>query len=130
MEISHGNDKAVPETEENTDASQRPELSGKHCTWCGKDLALSGTGRKRRYCKQSCRQRAYEQRHALSSASIAEDSVILSRHEHESLIERLYLLRCACEDLNTAIVEASSLEELSEMSSELVSLARDAERLR
>ncbi|WP_123459618.1 hypothetical protein [Streptomyces sp. PanSC19] len=32
------------------------------CLWCGTVVAQTGTGRKRDYCRRSCRQRAYEER--------------------------------------------------------------------
>src|ERR1700758_3549277 len=36
------------------------------CRWCGRDVTDAGTGRRRQYCRQSCRQRAYEQRATLT----------------------------------------------------------------
>ena len=33
------------------------------CRWCGREVADAGMGRRRQYCRQSCRQRAYEHRH-------------------------------------------------------------------
>lgn len=32
------------------------------CLWCGSEFKASGVGRPRKYCKKSCRQRAYESR--------------------------------------------------------------------
>lgn len=32
------------------------------CEWCGGQVRQPGVGRQRRYCRQSCRQRAYEER--------------------------------------------------------------------
>ena len=36
------------------------------CRWCGRDVTDAGMGRRRQYCRQSCRQRAYEQRATLT----------------------------------------------------------------
>ncbi|MFJ5646393.1 hypothetical protein [Streptomyces sp. NPDC093223] len=32
------------------------------CAWCGGSIPQKGVGRRRDYCRRSCRQRAYEQR--------------------------------------------------------------------
>lgn len=32
------------------------------CSWCGQEMTVSSRGRPRKYCKQSCKQRAYESR--------------------------------------------------------------------
>lgn len=88
------------------------------------------TGRRRRYCRRSCRQRAYEQRQSLRSRELPEGTVVLSETESADLMDRMFQLRCACEDLHTAIAEGAGAAELRAMSDELVSLARRAERLR
>lgn len=87
-------------------------------------------GRRRRYCRQSCRQRAYEQRHALAGTDIPPDSVILSAEDVRAAADRSFQLRCACEDVATAVAEDAPREELRRICADLVQLARDAERLR
>ena len=66
----------------------------------------SEVGRRRRYCRQSCRQRAYEHRSTLRGTSIA------------------------AEDVATALREGAEREELLSLRIGLVTLAREAERLR
>ncbi|TCN50447.1 hypothetical protein EV641_11299 [Rhodococcus sp. SMB37] len=89
-----------------------------------------GTGRRRRYCRQSCRQRAYEQRATAASTGLAADAVVLSAMEAESLTDRAFEVRCAAEDVATAVDEGADQVELRRLCAELVELARAAERLR
>lgn len=56
--------------------------------------------------------------------------MVLSESESADLMDRMFQLRCACEDLHTAIAEGETPGELARMSDELVSAARRAERLR
>lgn len=90
----------------------------------------SATGRRRKYCKRSCRQRAYEQRTLVNGTAIPEDAVILSEAEAAGLGDRIFALRCAAEDLRTAVAEGADHPTLLELSAELVELARAAERIR
>lgn len=55
---------------------------------------------------------------------------MLSESESAELMDRMFQLRCACEDLHTAIAEGEDPAELTRMSDELVAAARRAERLR
>ena len=90
----------------------------------------SDTGRRRKYCKRSCRQRAYEQRTLVAGTSIPGDALILSPDEAASLGDRLFALRCAAQDVRTAIAEGADADELGGLADELVRLAEEAERLR
>lgn len=56
--------------------------------------------------------------------------MVLSETESADLMDRMFQLRCACEDLHTAIVEGADTTELTRMSDDLVAAARRAERLR
>jgi hypothetical protein len=105
---------------------RRPES----CRWCGREIAVSDAGRRRLYCRQSCRQRAYEHRNALKGTDIPPDSVVLSAQEAADLIDRWFAARCAAEDIATAIAEEADTAELAQLSDRLVTLARAAERLR
>ncbi|KQU45740.1 hypothetical protein ASG84_10460 [Rhodococcus sp. Leaf278] len=100
------------------------------CTWCGRPVADSGTGRKRRYCRQSCRQRAYEQRTAMKETSIPDDAIILTADEASAAADRAFEVRCAAEDVSTAVTEGANTAELHRLCVELLTKARDAERLR
>jgi hypothetical protein len=101
------------------------------CLWCGRELQSSSTvGRRRRYCAQACRQRAYENRHALERGAIPVDAVVLTQQERDDLADRLYQMRCAAEDVATALAEAADHGELSALVGEMLAAARSAERIR
>ncbi|GAA4488632.1 hypothetical protein GCM10023094_48860 [Rhodococcus olei] len=106
--------------------SRRPES----CLWCGREVPDAGVGRRRRYCRQSCRQRAYEQRAAVKGTSIAVDSTVLTAAEAAAAMDRMFAVRCAAEDVATAAAEGAHANEIAELCDTLVHLARDAERLR
>ncbi|CAM2758707.1 hypothetical protein [Skermania piniformis] len=100
------------------------------CLWCGREVAAAESGRRRRYCRQSCRQRAYEQRIAVRGTSFPADSTVLSAQEVTDLADRIFAARCAAEDVVIAIREGAANDELSTLCAELLVRARDAERLR
>ncbi len=101
------------------------------CLWCGRELpAAQGIGRRRRYCAQSCRQRAYENRNALERGSLPPDAVVLSGLERDDLADRLYQVRCAAEDVATALGESADRGELLDLVDQLLAAARSAERIR
>ncbi|MFB7874631.1 MULTISPECIES: hypothetical protein [unclassified Nocardia] len=100
------------------------------CQWCGREIVDSESGRRRRYCRQSCRQRAYEHRSSLKGTGIPEDAVVLSAQEVTDLADRWFAARCAAEDVATAVGEGADAAELAQLSATLVELAREAERLR
>ncbi|WP_239004038.1 hypothetical protein [Nocardia panacis] len=100
------------------------------CLWCGREIVESEAGRRRRYCRQSCRQRAYEHRNSLKGTGIPSDAVVLSAQEASDLADRWFAARCAAEDIATAIGEGADTEELTGLSKTLLELTREAERLR
>ena len=101
------------------------------CLWCGRELPSAGSvGRRRRYCAQACRQRAYENRNALQRGELPPDAVVLSPEERNDLADRLYQVRCAAEDVATALEEGSGRRELEPLVLELLAAARSAERIR
>lgn len=112
-------------------ADQKPPRRGEtSCAWCGRPVDEGDTGRRRRYCRRSCRQRAYEQRKSLRVQELPEGTVVLSEAESADLMDRMFQLRCACEDLHTAVLEGEDSAAIAQMSAELVDIARRAERLR
>lgn len=103
----------------------------KHCGWCGRRLPEGGNvGRRRRYCGQSCRQRAYERRTALQRSGLPEDAVVLSDTEIASLQDRLFQLRCAAEDVVTAADDGASNAELRRLADDIFQAAKGLEQLR
>ncbi|MBV9513296.1 MAG: hypothetical protein JO280_04505 [Mycobacteriaceae bacterium] len=97
------------------------------CLWCGRDVIDAGMGRRRQYCRQSCRQRAYEQRAAGKGAELPAGTVVLSADEASRLSDRVYQLRCAAEDVATAVDEGAETAELRELCDTLLSAAKAAD---
>ncbi len=56
--------------------------------------------------------------------------MVLSAQEAADLADRWFAARCAAEDVATAVTEGADHGELLELTSTLVSLAKEAERLR
>ena len=103
----------------------------RHCGWCGLRLPEDGkVGRPRRYCSQSCRQRAYERRSAVQRGGLPEDAVVLSAAELADLQDRLFQLRCAAEDVATAADDGAGARELRNLAAAVVENAHGLERLR
>ena len=101
------------------------------CLWCARELPSVGSlGRRRRYCAQACRQRAYENRNALQRGGLPADAVVLSADERDDLADRLYQVRCAAEDISTALAEGVRPGELESLVDQLVLCARQAEHIR
>ena len=87
-------------------------------------------GRRRRYCAQACRQRAYENRNALERGALPPDAVVLTAQERDDLADRLYQVRCAAEDVATALAESAPQSALESLVGDVLAAARSAERLR
>jgi hypothetical protein len=87
-------------------------------------------GRRRQYCRQSCRQRAYEQRASINGVqgtSLPTDAVVLSADEAADLSDRVYQVRCAAEDVATALDEGAGTPELRELCAALMRAANAAD---
>jgi hypothetical protein len=84
-------------------------------------------GRRRQYCRQSCRQRAYEQRAAVKGSALPTDAVVLSAEEAARLSDRFYQLRCAAEDVSIAVDEGAAASELRELCDALLHAAKAAD---
>lgn len=103
------------------------------CRWCGRDVGGADIGRRRQYCRQSCRQRAYEQRAQLTvgrSTALAPDAVVLSAAEAAAMSDRVFQVRCAAEDVATALGEGASPQELQRLCDTLLHAVDAADRWR
>jgi hypothetical protein len=63
-------------------------------------------------------------------AGLTEDAVVLSGREFDDLTDRVYQLRCAAEDVLSAVVDGAEAPELRRLATDLMSAARALERLR
>ncbi|MGP4056982.1 hypothetical protein ACTWP6_19530 [Mycobacterium sp. 4D054] len=106
-----------------TSTRRRPQS----CRWCGREVADAGLGRRRQYCRQSCRQRAYEQRAMVKGTSVPPDAVVLSAEEASELSDRVYQVRCAAEDMAIALDEGADPAELKELCDAVMRAAREAD---
>ncbi|MDR7303489.1 hypothetical protein [Haloactinomyces albus] len=107
------------------------QRSVRHCAWCGRRVPDAGrVGRPRLYCGQSCRQRAYERRAAVQRSGLPEDAVVLSATELDDLQDRLFQLRCAAEDVATAVADGATSSELAAMAARVTEAAGELERIR
>ncbi|MCV7188146.1 hypothetical protein [Mycolicibacterium thermoresistibile] len=97
------------------------------CRWCGREVPDAGLGRRRQYCRQSCRQRAYEQRSMVKGTALPPDAVVLSAEEAAQLADRVYQVRCAAEDIATALDEGAGTAELKQLCEELMRAAKAAD---
>lgn len=59
------------------------------CQWCGNAVEQSATGRLRRYCDRSCRQRAYEARTAQRRLQVDVDAGRVREQPAERIVERV-----------------------------------------
>ncbi|KUI23512.1 hypothetical protein AU193_00210 [Mycobacterium sp. GA-1285] len=105
----------------------KKRLRPQSCRWCGREVGDAGLGRRRQYCRQSCRQRAYEQRSAIKGTSLAPDAVVLTPDEAAELSDRVYQVRCAAEDLALAVDEGADSGELRQLCEALVKAAKAAD---
>jgi len=86
------------------------------CLWCRRPLSVSeGVGRKRTYCRQSCRQRAYEARTQSLALGLSEDELIVTRQALESLLDQVYVLQAAVEDVDRDLGELEAVGDAKEV---------------
>ncbi|WP_237568941.1 hypothetical protein [Mycolicibacterium lacusdiani] len=97
------------------------------CRWCGREVPDAGIGRRRQYCRQSCRQRAYEQRALVKGTSVPADAVVLTAEEASELSDRVFQVRCAAEDVATAVEEGADTTELRDLCYALMQAAKAAD---
>gem|GEM_PF-111922 len=116
------------------------------CQWCGKELDPAASPRKK-YCSNSCKQRAYERRNLLvvrkdatgtdpatgqpQAAADAQQATAVTAHAtvgaSRALCDALFELRCGAEDILTAIEDGADTDELTVLAKELIRLAHSAE---
>lgn len=90
-------------------------------------MSDAGIGRRRQYCRQSCRQRAYEQRALVKGTSVPADAVVLTAEEASELSDRVFQVRCAAEDVATAVEEGADQAELRDLCDALMQAAKAAD---
>lgn len=103
-----------------------------NCEWCGKEMTVSARGRRRKYCSQQCRQRAYEQRIHLTMGAKRPVQTRASGEE-ESLLSRvgdgLFEVHCLAEDLQSLLRDGADSGVLEDVTEELIMKTREVEHL-
>jgi hypothetical protein len=61
---------------------------------------------------------------------LPDDAVVLSGTEITTLLDRLFQVRCAAEDVVTAAQDGAEADELARLARDLAHTARDLERIR
>ena len=87
----------------------------RHCAWCGGAIPIaSTTGRPRRYCRRSHRQRAFEARRAGATRGLAPGEAIIAAAALEALRDARYVLRTALEDAASDLAGGAGPDDLKE----------------
>lgn len=66
------------------------------CAWCSRPIPArpaGAVGRPPRYCRRSCRQRAYEARRRAEELGLGDDELIVTRNELDDANDRLFEIR-------------------------------------
>jgi hypothetical protein len=88
------------------------------------------TGRPRRFCRPSCRQRAYEARRRAAEVGLSEAELVVARSQLDELHDRLYVLACAVEDVERDLNDSATRAEYREAIDWLLEAARPLADLR
>jgi hypothetical protein len=101
------------------------------CGWCGRPIVESGAlGRPRRFCRSSCRQRAYETRRRAAEVGLSETELVVARTRLDQLHDLLYVLECAVEDVERDLTPTATRAEYREALDWLLEAARPLKDLR
>jgi hypothetical protein len=96
------------------------------CGWCRRPLAQNpGKGRRRKFCSRSHRQRAYEARRRSESFGVPAGQVIVLENELERVLDRLYRLETAIEDVEADLAGSNEPAAYKEALEHLLDAARD-----
>lgn len=87
-------------------------------------MSESGLGRKRRYCRQSCRQRSYESRLQATELGLSENELIVTKQALESLLDQIYVLQAAVEDVDRDLIDLTDPKEVKRSLDWLLTAAR------
>jgi hypothetical protein len=88
-----------------TDATETTQVQAESCSFCSRSLGpRRPTGRRRSYCSQSCRQRAYQSRKRSRELGLGEGMIVVSHTQTARLVRRINDLLEA-----VAVVESAGL---------------------
>lgn len=109
--------------------SHRSDAPAARCLWCRRNLPeAKPSGRPRRYCRQSCRQRAYEARRHAEELGLSDEQLVITRAELERMYDLAYHLQGVVSDTDRSLSanphSEHTPEELSELLTELLAACR------
>jgi len=97
----------------------------KRCRWCGETFAIRpGSGRPRKYCKRSHRQRHYESKRLTDGCGLEPDGLLIETFEIDDLRDRFFAFEAACEDIETDLEADGSLAAHKTAVAKLLAVAR------
>jgi len=77
------------------------------CRWCGRKIdAGTGPGRRREFCKDSCKQMDYQARRRSAELGLSESELVIAREELEQLRDAIFVLEAAVEDVDRDVADA------------------------
>ena len=95
------------------------------CAWCKRPLPPpAATGRPRRYCRATCRQRDFEARQRSAEAGLAESELVVTRRQLDELLDQLYVLEAAVEDVDRDLRGSPSKQDYADAVAWLLQAAR------
>jgi hypothetical protein len=83
-----------------------------------------GPGRRRQFCKDSCRQLDYQARRRAAEVGLGDDQVVVSRGELDELHDKLYVLETAMTDVERDLAGARTVADHREALTYLLDAAR------
>ena len=83
-----------------------------------------GPGRRRQFCKDSCRQLDYQARRRSAEAGLGDDQIVVSRSELDELHDKLYVLETAVTDVQRDLASARTVADHREALDYLLDAAR------
>ncbi len=95
------------------------------CLWCRRALPEQpSVGRRREYCRQSCRQRAYEARRHAEELGLSENELVVTRTELEALQDLAYELQGAVIEVDRTLASEPDPVDVSTALNVLLERAR------
>ena len=109
--------------------TELPPIDGRgerrRCRWCRRALpGRAGPGRPREFCGGSCRQQDYLRRQRAAEAGLAEHELVLTRTALDELLDKLYVLEAAVDDVTADLADSPGLREYREAVAWLLDAAR------
>lgn len=88
----------------------------RRCEWCRRPVEATPVGRPKKFCRQSCRQRAYEARRRSVELGLGDDELVVTRNElndaNDRLAEVLVSVSEARRDVDDGLAESLVLDRL------------------